>query len=153
MCIFCEDIRAEVGNKFSLMGIFAADIAFPVPAPVILPKFGFVLWMLFDVGDEPERFTIRVLVPPDRTETAKIEGEGQKITFPYPPDELSHQGSIRIVVPMINVSLEKEGFIEVMIKMDDEDEIRAGRLLIRFGVRPEDFGLTPTASNAPAPPS
>ena len=150
-CIFCDDIRAEVGNKYSLMGIFAADIAFPMSGPVILPKFGIVVWILFDVGDAPDKFTIRVLGPPNRSEILRVEGTGSEIQFPYPPDEYS-KGSLRFVIPIMNFIFNEEGFIEVMVETDRET-IRAGRLRVRFNVKPEEVGLPPIPANAPEPPS
>src|SRR4051794_10954427 len=74
-CIFCDDIRHEVGNKVSLMGIYSADILFPGPPPVAFRTLGIVAWLIFDVDDRPTKFTIRVLVPPDRTEVLKIEAD------------------------------------------------------------------------------
>lgn len=48
--IFCEDIRPEVGGKFSLMGIYESAMYVHVPFPLVLPKF--VLWVQCVVPSE-----------------------------------------------------------------------------------------------------
>jgi hypothetical protein len=136
----------EVGNKFSLMGVFGSDIAFPIPPqPVTLPKFGIVTWLLFDIDDAPKAITLRVLGPPNRTEIVKLEAQGEP-EFPYPPDELSQKGSLRFMIPIFGLQLSEEGFIEVMIESDTEP-FRAGRLRVRFNAKPEEVGLPPTPSS------
>lgn len=153
ICIFCEDIRQEIGNKISLMGVYASDIAFPIAPPVGIPKFGIVIWLVFDVGDEPQKVVIRVLAPPARIEIAKLEASVSDggIQFPYPPDELS-KGTLRLVIPLFNVVFSEEGFVEVIAEMDGTI-VRAGRLKIRFAVRPEEVGLPAIAASEPLPPS
>lgn len=148
-CVFAEDIRVELGNKFSLMGIFAAEIIVAAPAPVVLPKFCIATWLLFDIGDVPTKVTVRVLVPPNRTEILKYEQSS--FQFPYEHDELSH-GTLRIVNPIINFPLYDEGFIEVMVETERET-FRAGRLRIRLNAKPEEVGLPPNVANATVPPS
>ena len=72
-CFFFEDVRQEVGNKFSLMGVFQSDsIITPIKPPVAFPKFGLGIWLFSDIGDEPSDFTIRLLGPPNRTELVRI---------------------------------------------------------------------------------
>lgn len=150
-CIFCDDIRVEIGNKYSLMGIFSADIAFSVPGPIVLPKFGIVVWVLSDLDDVPKKIVVRVLGPPNRTELLKIEGTGD-VKFAYPPDELSTTAVVRMIIPIMNFNLAEEGFVEVMVETDRET-LRAGRLRVRFNVRPEEVGLPPSPSTGLVPPS
>ena len=39
--IFCEDIRAEIGGKITLVGIYTGELISQAPFPLVLPKFGF----------------------------------------------------------------------------------------------------------------
>jgi hypothetical protein len=39
--IFCEDIRAEIGGKITLVGIYLDELTSQSPFPVVLPKFAF----------------------------------------------------------------------------------------------------------------
>ena len=130
-CIFCEDIRAEVGNKISLMGVYGIDMQFPVPPPVAVRTIGIVAWIIFDVDDRPTHLTVRVLVPPARPEVLKIETDIEgELPLQYERDEYS-KGQFRFVSSINGVQFTEEGFLEVMIDTERET-VRAGRLRIRF---------------------
>jgi len=145
-CVFCDDVRAEIGNKFSLMGVYNTDILFPVPPPVAILKLAVVVWIISEIDDIPTKFTVRVVGPPDRTEIAKAEAEGKEtITLPN-LDEYSKHIQIRLTIPLLNVLIQEEGFIEVMVEMEGEEPIRAGRLGVRLNVDVSQIGLpTPAA--------
>src|SRR6266478_5710551 len=127
-CLFCDDVRAEVGNKISLMGLFTNDIIFTLPPPVTYPKLGLVIWVFSDIDDIPDKFTVRILMPPDRTEIAKFDGDGHSLFDPSDIDEFSAKATIRIIVSMGNVIFSGEGMMEIMVETEGHDPIRAGRL-------------------------
>ena len=139
-CIFCDDVRAEVGNKLSLMGIYATDILFPMAPPVAYPKFVAVVWIISDIGDVPKKFSVRILAPPDRLELVKVEAEGEPL-FTIEPDEFSKHATVRLIIPMMNILFQAEGFVEVMVDVEGEESLRAGRLRIKFNVNPQEIGL------------
>lgn len=144
-CIFCDDIRAEVGNKLSLMGIYGTDILFPMAPPIMFPKFGIVVWIISDIGDIPSKFSIRILGPPDRSEIAKVEAEGEPLFTNTPkPDEFSKHATIRMIIPIANITFQEAGVIEVMVEVEGEEPLRAGRLGVRFNVDPQEAGLSPS---------
>src|SRR5947209_13397450 len=96
-CIFCDDIRSEVGNKVSLMGLYSTDILFTIPPPVAVRTLGIVAWLIFDVDDRPTHLTIRVLVPPARTEVLRIETDIEgELPLHFEPDEYS-KGQFRFI--------------------------------------------------------
>src|SRR5947208_9776772 len=130
-CIFCDDIRHEVGNKVSLMGVYSADVLFPMPPPVTFRTLGIVAWIIFDVDDRPTHFTLRVLIPPQRTEVVKMDAdtEGEPLVH-FERDEYS-KGQFRVVSAINGITLTEEGFLEVMIDTERET-VRAGRLRVRF---------------------
>src|SRR4051794_26127144 len=100
-CVFCDDVRQEVGNKLSLMGVYSTEILFPMAPPIIYPKFAVVVWIISEVSDVPKKFSIRILVPPEGTEIGRIEAEGEPL-FVTPPDKLAKYATIRMVIPMAN---------------------------------------------------
>lgn len=59
---FCDDIRYEVGNKVSLMGIYSKDLIFPT-LPAFVGRLGVVLTIDTDINEPIE--TIKVLVEKD----------------------------------------------------------------------------------------
>jgi hypothetical protein len=127
-CIFCDDIRNETGNKISLMGIYAGNMIFSTPPPVVIPKFGIVLLVISDIGDEPDRMTITVSVPPEQTELLKWEVQK--------PSQIEHtEGAtklqIRALLTLGPLQITEQGSIEVIVDTGRET-IRAGRLPINF---------------------
>jgi hypothetical protein len=125
------------------MGVYASDILFTTPPPFTFPKFGFVVWIISDKEDVPRKFAMRILMPPNRTELAKIEAEGEPI-FTAEPDEFSKHIVYRMVLPIQNLTFLEEGYIEIMVDIEGEETFRAGRLRVRFNVNPQEAGL-PTA--------
>jgi hypothetical protein len=43
--IFCEDIRAEVDGKITLVGVYPSEMQVHAPFPLTMPKFG--LWIRY----------------------------------------------------------------------------------------------------------
>src|SRR4051794_1378332 len=128
-CILCDDVRHEVGNKISLMGIYTSDIIFSTPPPVTFRTLGLVTWLIFDIDDRPAHLTVRVLVPPERTEALRIEADVERELSPkYERDEYS-RGTLRIVGMIDGLQFTEAGFLEVMIDTERET-FRAGRIRI-----------------------
>lgn len=58
--IFCDDIREEVGNKRSLMGIYHGEM-FVHSMPILLPKLCFYITYITDISEAPIKLEIRVV--------------------------------------------------------------------------------------------
>lgn len=157
-CLFCDDVRAEVGNKLSYMGVYNKDILFPplrpgtpLEVPVVLPKFVIVAWLISDINDRPERVKVRAYIPPGRTELATSEAVVADL---FNPDNLlpgSQKYSIQVLLPSMNVPIPCSGFIEVTVEADGE-ELRAGRIQVIVPGRPAPVE-EPIPSTASPPPS
>jgi hypothetical protein len=131
-CLFCDDIRAEVGNKYSVMGIYGRDIIFPNPPPGLLQKFGFILWLHCDIGDEPERVVITMLA--NKEEVLRIESSLIRESFPEEDNDATKR-HLRMTVPMPPFEFQGSGVVEVFIDTGRE-QLRAGRLYMRFPQTP-----------------
>jgi hypothetical protein len=57
---YCDDIRQEVGNKFSYMGVYSGELTVP-NAPVLLPKLCISVKASTDIGDPFEALEVRVV--------------------------------------------------------------------------------------------
>jgi hypothetical protein len=57
---FCDDIRQEVGNKFSLMGCYAADLLVPA-FPITVPKLCAHVKVLTPIDRPFEKLALRLL--------------------------------------------------------------------------------------------
>jgi hypothetical protein len=148
-CVFCDDVRQELGNKLSLMGIYVGELIIAAVPPVVMPKFVIVVWVISDVDDPIKRVVTRVLMPPDGTEVLKVEA-GEVITL------ASHmEGARKVIAHQIvsvgNFMISAPGMMEVMLETDT-GPLRAGRLLIRFVDPPQAGGatLSPIASPPPS---
>ena len=126
-CEFCDDIRLEAGNKFSIMGIYGTEMHFAVPAPALLVKWGIFFWLITDIGDIPQKINVKVLIPPDRQEVFSTD-------IPIAPAEHT-EGATKlrwrtpIMMPMINLTA--EGYIEVIVETE-LGSMRAGRIFVKF---------------------
>jgi hypothetical protein len=58
-CLFCDDVRHEVGGKMSIMGVYGSDMIFPTPPPVQAKLAIFVL-LSAPVGELPKSFTVHI---------------------------------------------------------------------------------------------
>jgi hypothetical protein len=153
-CIFCDDIRHEIGNKLSYMGVYSTDMVFPPgalsDAPIVVSRFAISAWLICDINDIPRRASITVSVPPGRTVLLKNEIHVGQILA----NSNIHKDSINFVVqatiPMVNLRLECGGFIEVSFDADGQ-QIHANRLRIVIPDRP-DTGADSTASPPAASP-
>jgi hypothetical protein len=129
MCLFCDDIRAEVGNKISLMGIYGGDLIInTAPQPTLITHFGVVIYVISDVSDVPRKISVTVHVPPDRVEIAKLD-MGDMPALQNPDGAIKAQFRSFLSLPPFTVAT--EGFVEVIADVDGKP-IRAGRLRLQF---------------------
>lgn len=92
--IYCDDIREEVGNKLSYMGVYSAELTVPV-APVILSKLCIAVKVITDINDPFQEIEVRLLKGEDQTELLTTG------PIPAPTDTSSFDnGATRIVVQM-----------------------------------------------------
>lgn len=66
--IYCDDIRNEVGNKFSFMGIYTRELTIP-SAPLLLPRLCIAVKVVTDIDDPFESLVVRVVKIKDGEET------------------------------------------------------------------------------------
>ena len=59
--IFCDDIREEVGNKLSFMGVYSADLTVPV-LPIVLNKLCIVVRAITNNSDPFESLNVSLNV-------------------------------------------------------------------------------------------
>ena len=62
--VFCDDIRKEADNKYSLMGIYSGQIYLP-EFPALLSKFCVAVTYFEEFNKAPEDLCLRLYVPGD----------------------------------------------------------------------------------------
>ncbi len=133
--IFCDDIRQEIGNKLSLMGIYAEEIIFPAPPPAPLHICA-VVWVTSDIDDPPQQLVIRVQLQPEGTELLRIIA-GRPTMAATPPANATRMTVITIFrLPPTEIT--QPGYLEMLVDTEREKDIRAGRLLVRFPSPPQE---------------
>lgn len=121
--IFCDDIRPEIGNKFSLMGIFQGDMVLHVPFPATLPKLGLFITYSEAMSDAPTNMALKVYFPNDPEDKPSfivpVEWPEDASTQNPAPDTTIRQIKMQFVLSpvvlkepgRIKVRMEKQGSI------------------------------------------
>jgi hypothetical protein len=90
-CLFCDDIRQEINNKASYMGVYPSAVAFPPdPQPealLLLPRFFVAVWLMIDINDKLERVSLTVSIPPGQTEIFRLEVPPEQLAPPVPVED------------------------------------------------------------------
>ena len=75
--IFCDDIRLEVGNKTSLIGIYSGVLGFEGSEfPITIPKLCIVVTWCQDTSDEVHPVTLKIIYEKENGEEQPLlEGE------------------------------------------------------------------------------
>lgn len=79
--IYCDDIREEVGNKFSYMGVYSGELTVP-NAPLLLPRLCVVAKVITDIASPFESLEVRIVMVKGDDET-EILSTGP---IPFPAD-------------------------------------------------------------------
>lgn len=66
--IYCDDIREEVGNKHSYMGVYTDELTVPT-VPVMLAKFCISVKVITNMEDPFEALEVRIVKVKDNEET------------------------------------------------------------------------------------
>jgi hypothetical protein len=134
--VFCDDIRRELGNKSSLLGIYAGVANFDADFPITIPKFCIAVNWVQHRDDERKPIKLRVLLENDQSakEQIVIEGDIPVESFDLAP-RLSPEDEI--IQAMIHIALaplvvEEPSRLKVRAMYGDE-EYRLGSLHLMKG--------------------
>ncbi len=117
--LFCDDIRAEVGGKFSVMGVYQTDMIFQQEPPFTLAKFA-ILVKYYELPDIfHEDITMKVYLPGDNKDspTLAMPIPRQSLRMGEAPYELEEgqERLFNLTLPIMFSPLlvSKEGFLKV----------------------------------------
>jgi hypothetical protein len=136
--IFCDDVRSELGNKKSYMGVYTDELFVP-SVPTLLPKFCVVTTISCLPTEIPKRLAVEFSLADDvltRQEVSEdilsawrdeAEGGGSEGNEP----QAEYQEKSRLIVEFVvsPFTVPKEGLLEIQIETDT-DRILAGSLEI-----------------------
>jgi len=111
--IVCDDIRHEIGDKFSLIGVYGSDICV-ARIPFSFPKLGAVIsYRNMRAGD---RFVVELQSP-----SGKVLGDGIRGEVP-----IEVEGAIRFMIfgVMSPVRVEEAGLHKLVVLINENEETR-----------------------------
>lgn len=130
--VFCDDLRQEIGNKVSLMGLYQTDIIFQADFPLTIPKFVIFIRYVEQKGAFSEDIIFKVHFPGDDPAQPRINHISKRpdlgtapILSAMDPDM---EPIVSIQVPLIfaPLTIQSEGFIKV--------RAHCGDVITRLGV-------------------
>ena len=132
--IYCDDIREEVGNKFSYMGVYSGELTVPI-APLLLSKLCVVAKVITDIDNPFESLEVRIVMVKGDDET-EILSTGP---IPFPADlPRQHDDSARLMAQMTFMlspfQIDEETTIRV--KAVTESEELSGTTALRIRIVP-----------------
>jgi hypothetical protein len=132
-CLYCDDVRMELGNKMSLMGIYNADFLVVGTAPIIIPKLAVAVWVISDIDDRPTRLNFLVKWR-DGVELAKLNIPNTSI-YPVQHREGATRVETGFFVNISPFSIERTGVVETTVETEKVTLI-AGRLYVQIQTPP-----------------
>jgi hypothetical protein len=135
--IFADDIRFEIGGKYSIMGVYNVDMLIPnATFPLTLPKLCMLIKYTEIKGAFNDDVSVSVFFPSDSDDvpsfSTTIPKEGRETAYsPNAPVDDSER-VFEIAMPLIfsPVNIMQEGSIKVRVKCGD-NITKLGRLAIR----------------------
>jgi len=143
--LFCDDVRQEVGNKTSYMGVYPANIAFPPNPPAdaqfLLPRLCIAIWITMEISDNLERARIKISSPPGDTPLFNHEIPREQIDIQFSTEGWMTRKILHTVLPFGKIIFPHSGFINVVVETE-QGEIQAGRLRVIIPDRPDPNELS-----------
>lgn len=131
--IYCDDIRQEIGNKLSYMGVYSGELNIPT-APLVLPKLCIVIRAVSEIQDPFEALEIRVLRVKGTEETELLSTAAATVPTNKPSTEsgMLHRQVAHVVFVLAPFLIDEEFLIRIRAKTERE-ELRGAGLRIRVG--------------------
>jgi hypothetical protein len=154
--LFCDDVRQEIGGKFSAMGLYQSEYLFQGAFPYVVPKFAMLVMYYERKGAVTSDIEFRVHVPGDDPAKPSLVFPLARKDLPQlpagaaPADDPDSEPIIhaRLPIMLTPMVIPAQGFIKVRAHYDDGTILRLGRLNIR-PITPHEM----TALNLPSPPA
>ena len=131
--IWCDDIRQEVGNKPSFMGVYTGGILVQT-LPIVLPRLAVYIWANTPIERPFQKIRIRI----ERNDGFVLmnQPEFQDVTLPHGSDDLTRQVAMAAV--LLSGAEVPTGCRYFSIFVETESETLEGPKL-RINVNPKMF--------------
>lgn len=133
--LFCDDIREELGDKYSLIGVYT-EVLRVAEIPFTLPQLAVLISYWEDPADIRDA-TFKVLFTPDGAPDEEILSHARGGFEPSPPVRSANEDpsgtseivDFHILLRIANIRVRRPGRFKVRAYRGD-DEIRLGTLLV-----------------------
>ena len=146
---FCDDIRLEVGNKYSLIGCYGPVIVMS-PFPAVLPKLCVHVKVYTPITQPFQKLIVRVILGDNALGQLAFDAEHMDRQQQTPLDSAQHQVAMAMIT-MSPLPINEPCKLRVEAETEDAEMLYGGSLWFRT---PDSVGmppLTPFAFPAPAP--
>lgn len=129
--ILCDDIRQELGNKYSLMGCYQGELIVPM-VPAALPKLC-IFASIYTPKDKPFKSLMFRVVQDNDKELARVEmPEDGLVVAGQNHDDTSTRKIINTAITFAPFAIEKPSMLR-FLAVTEEGEIIGPRFLIKVG--------------------
>lgn len=133
--IFCDDIRQEVGNKCSLMGVYGPEMYLSQPFPSGLARMGFHVVYKEDLDAPFKDMTLCIFLPGDPDDKPAYKADIERSSMTLQPPDLNLGPTARRMMSLnvlLNpVVLKHEGRIKVRMLVEGE-VVKLGTLAVKY---------------------
>ena len=130
--IYCDDIRQEVGNKFSYMGVYSSELIVP-STPVLLPKLCIAVKVSTDIGDPFEALEARVVKVKGDDETELLSTGALQLPTDLSglDDGVNRRFAVQLTFMLAPFQIDEETILRVKA-ITEREELRGMGLRIRI---------------------
>jgi hypothetical protein len=122
---FCDDVRSEMGNKFSLMGCYSGELLVEA-FPVALPKFCAEVRLVTPIARPFEKAIVRAFLNDDLIGEIELPVQDAKKTMPV-ADEFNTRMTMRAIMSFAPFLIEREGALRIEAETE-EGILKGGQL-------------------------
>jgi hypothetical protein len=130
--IYCDDVRAEIGNKLSFMGVYGSNLLLS-DFPAALPKFCAVMSLYLPVDAQANAISFSLCKDGEEIGRTEVPPAGVREAATRPRafgDEM--RISIRFIAQLAPLRFERPGRLEARALVDGET-IAGGTLIVEKG--------------------
>lgn len=116
--VMCELCRPDLGNKWTLLGVFGGDL-FVDTFPAQIPLSAYL--------------EIEAVTPGAHTMSIKVDGPGIEMRIEGGFDANGEAGVVSVPLPNLQVAFEKPGELVITVGLDDGEPVEVARRGIYLG--------------------
>ena len=153
--IYCDDVRNEVSNKTSLIGVYGADLL-ASEIPMVMPKLALVITVAGDALDPIEKLSLAVLRDDERIAEISVKTEDiaqarhrYELKSETPLTDTKRMFTLNTVIAMAPFPIEKP-FVLRVIATTEREELRGPALRVALNptAKPAEASASPAAEES-----